>query len=116
MQEPLCLVDSENMPGADLGTITIDARVIVFTGVNQKSVPLDPVSVTPRLGHRDGSEARFTRSHPPERSLGAQRCASRGEGLSMEYRVERWRPIQKRALAATWAPTALPGDVARPCG
>ena len=52
MGEQLYLVDFENVPGVDLSGINIDARVIVFTGVNQKSVPLELVSATQRFGDR----------------------------------------------------------------
>ena len=52
--------------------------------------------------HRAGTGAKFTRGHPPERFLGATRCASQCEALSMEYRVKQLRPAQKRALAQAW--------------
>lgn len=52
MNEQLYLVDFENVPGVDLSTISIESRVIVFTGVNQKSVSLDLVSATQRFGER----------------------------------------------------------------
>lgn len=40
MNEQLYLVDFENVPGVDLSGISFESRVIVFTGVNQRSVPL----------------------------------------------------------------------------
>ena len=52
MSEQLYLVDYENVPGVDLSGISIESRVIVFTGVNQKSVPLALVSATQRFGDR----------------------------------------------------------------
>ena len=52
MNEQLYLVDFENVPGVDLSTINIESRVIVFTGVNQKSVSLELVSATQRFGER----------------------------------------------------------------
>lgn len=52
MSEQLYLVDFENVPGVDLSEISIESRVIVFTGVNQKSVPLELVSATQRFGDR----------------------------------------------------------------
>lgn len=52
MSEQLYLVDFENVPGADLSAISIESRVIVFTGVNQKSVSLELVSATQRFGDR----------------------------------------------------------------
>lgn len=52
MSEQLYLVDFENVPGVDLSGINIESRVIVFTGVNQKSVPLELVSATQRFGDR----------------------------------------------------------------
>ena len=52
MNEQLYLVDFENVPGVDLSGISLESRVIVFTGVNQKSVPLELVSATQRLGDR----------------------------------------------------------------
>ena len=52
--------------------------------------------------HRAGTGAKFTRGHPPERFLGATRCVSQGEALSMEHRVKQLRPAQKRTLAQTW--------------
>jgi PIN domain len=52
INEELFLVDFENVPGVDLSQIGIECRVIVFTGVNQKSVPLELVTATQRLGER----------------------------------------------------------------
>lgn len=52
MSELLFLVDFENVPGVDLSGISVDARVIIFTGVNQKSVPMELVSATQRFGNR----------------------------------------------------------------
>lgn len=52
MGEQLYLVDFENVPSVDQSEISIEARVIVFTGVNQKSVPLTLVSATQRFGDR----------------------------------------------------------------
>lgn len=52
MGEQLYLVDFENVPGVDLSGISIESRVIVFTGVNQKSVPLELVLATQRFGDR----------------------------------------------------------------
>lgn len=39
MSNELFLVDFENVPGVDLSKIASDCKVIVFTGVNQKSIP-----------------------------------------------------------------------------
>ena len=52
MSEELFLVDFENVPGVDLSQIGIECRVIVFTGVSQKSVPLELVTATQRFGER----------------------------------------------------------------
>lgn len=52
MSEQLYLVDFENLPGVDLSGIAIESRVIVFTGANQKSVPLELVLATQRFGDR----------------------------------------------------------------
>lgn len=52
MNEQLYLVDFENVPGIDLSSIGDESRVIVFTGVNQKSVPLELVSAAQRFGGR----------------------------------------------------------------
>lgn len=52
MSAQLYLVDFENVPGVDLSGISIESRVIVFTGVNQKSVPLELVAATQRFGDR----------------------------------------------------------------
>ena len=52
MSEQLYLVDFENVPSVDLSGISIESRVIVFTGANQKSVPLELVLATQRLGDR----------------------------------------------------------------
>lgn len=73
------------------------------------------VGVTPDLvvrmhKHRAGTGAKFTRSHPPERFLGAKCFGSKGEALSMEYQVKRLRSAQKRALALAWTRAeVLPG-------
>jgi hypothetical protein len=52
MNEELFLVDFENVPGVDLSQISVECRVIVFTGVGQKSVPLELVTATQRFGER----------------------------------------------------------------
>lgn len=52
MNEHLYLVDFENVPGVNLSGISVESRVIVFTGANQKSVPLELVSAAQRFGDR----------------------------------------------------------------
>lgn len=52
MGEQLYLIDFENVPGVDLSGISLESRVIVFTGVNQKTVPLELVAATQRFGDR----------------------------------------------------------------
>lgn len=52
MSEELYLVDFENVPGVDLSKIATDCKVIIFTGVNQKSIPVELVTATQRFGDR----------------------------------------------------------------
>lgn len=52
MSGQLFLVDFENVPAVDLKEIDSESKVIVFTGVSQKSVPLDLVTATQRFGER----------------------------------------------------------------
>ena len=52
MNEELFLVDFGNVPGVDLSQISTECRVIVFTGVGQKAVPLELVTATQRFGER----------------------------------------------------------------
>ena len=52
MSNELFLVDFENVPGVDLSKIASDCKVIVFTGVNQKSIPVELVTATQQFGDR----------------------------------------------------------------
>jgi hypothetical protein len=52
MNVELFLVDFENVPGVDLSQISLESRVIVFTGATQKSIPLELVTATQRFGER----------------------------------------------------------------
>ncbi len=48
----LLLVDFENVPRADLSRIDDSYRIIIFVGLSQKSVPIELVTATQRLGKR----------------------------------------------------------------
>lgn len=52
--------------------------------------------------HASGKGAMFTRLNAPERLLGSCACASRGEALSLEYRIKQMTAAEKRRLAASW--------------
>ena len=54
--------------------------------------------------HASGKGARYTRSHPPRRLLGAIACADRGDALRAEIAMKRLSPAQKRAAAAAHPP------------
>jgi len=53
MDKPrLLLVDFENVPRVDLTRLDESYRVIIFVGMSQKSVPLELVTATQKLGGR----------------------------------------------------------------
>lgn len=62
--------------------------------------------------HLQGKGARYTRSHPPLRVLGAQAHPDRSSALKAEFRIKQLTPAQKRAHAAqmTAVSSALEAD------
>lgn len=50
--------------------------------------------------HLRGKGARYTRSHPPLRILGAQACQDRSAALKAEFRIKQLTSTQKRVHAA----------------
>jgi len=50
--------------------------------------------------HRDGTGARYTRSHPPARLLGCEAHADRSAASKAEYLVKRMTAAEKRRFAA----------------
>jgi len=63
--------------------------------------------------HRAGKGARYTRSHPPARLLGAIPCPDRSAALRIEIEVKKLSPARKRELAslhAVNAPSPRVGD------
>ncbi len=49
--------------------------------------------------HLRGKGARYTRSHPPLRILGAEAHQDRSSALKAEFRIKQLTPTQKRAHA-----------------
>jgi len=56
--------------------------------------------------HRNGSGARYTRSHPPLRLLGSEMHPDRSAASKAEYRVKKLSAAEKRLLATTLAKPA----------
>lgn len=52
MSNKLLLIDFENVHQVDFGRLGEEFHVIVFVGASQKSVPMDMVASTQRLGNR----------------------------------------------------------------
>lgn len=52
MSNKLLLIDFENVHQVDLGRLGEEFNVIVFVGASQKSVPIDMVASTQKLGNR----------------------------------------------------------------
>ena len=52
MSNKLLLVDYENVQQVDFGRLDEDFQVMVFVGASQKSVPIDMVACTQKLGNR----------------------------------------------------------------
>jgi putative endonuclease len=50
--------------------------------------------------HQAGKGARYTRSHPPQRLLGACVYSDRSAAARAEYRIKQLSPADKRAYAA----------------
>jgi putative endonuclease len=50
--------------------------------------------------HQAGKGARYTRSHPPQRLLGACAHSDRSAAARAEYRIKQLSPADKRAYAA----------------
>lgn len=48
----LLLVDFENVPRADMSRLDDSYRIVIFVGLSQKSVPLELVTATQKLGSR----------------------------------------------------------------
>jgi len=53
--------------------------------------------------HLAGKGARYTRSHPPARLLGAIPCPDRSAALKIEIEVKKLSPARKRDLAGRHA-------------
>jgi putative endonuclease len=49
--------------------------------------------------HKDGSGARYTRSHPPLRLLGFEEHPDRSSASKAEYRIKQLTPAEKRSYA-----------------
>ena len=63
--------------------------------------------ITPDVGqrfaaHKNGTGARYTRSHPPVALLGSQAYPDRSTAAQAEYRVKRLSAAQKRQLAQSF--------------
>lgn len=58
--------------------------------------------------HAEGRGARYTRSHPPLRMLGAEAHADRSAASKAEHRIKRLAPADKRAWAASMRLAPLP--------
>ncbi len=54
LNQKLLLVDFENVPKFDSGHIDANLHVLIFIGASQKSVPIDLVVNTQKLGNRVG--------------------------------------------------------------
>lgn len=73
----------------------------IYTGIT--------VDVAARYSaHLAGKGARYTRSHPPCRLLGAGAHPDRSAAARAEYRIKQLSPAEKRAFAATLTETGLP--------
>jgi putative endonuclease len=57
--------------------------------------------------HKDGSGARYTRSHAPVKLLGFEVHRDRSAASQAEYRVKRLTPNEKRRYADTLMPVNL---------
>lgn len=57
--------------------------------------------------HKDGSGARYTRSHAPTKLLGFEVHRDRSAASQAEYRVKRLTPTEKRRFAETLTPVNL---------
>lgn len=49
--------------------------------------------------HKDGSGARYTRSHPPARLLGFEEHPDRSSASKAEYRIKQLTAAEKRSYA-----------------
>ena len=79
----------------------------IYTGI---TVDLD----ARYAAHKDGSGARYTRSHPPARLLGFEPHPDRSSASKAEYRIKRLTAPEKRCYAATLvADQLILGDL--PC-
>jgi putative endonuclease len=58
--------------------------------------------------HSSGKGAKFTRSNPPVRVLGAQAFASRSEALKAELALKKLDRTQKLAWARKWSVSCAP--------
>ena len=58
--------------------------------------------------HRNGSGARYTRSHPPARLLGVETHLDRSAASKAEHRIKQLTAPEKRLLAQTLAQTMMP--------
>ena len=54
--------------------------------------------------HQAGKGARYTRSHPPLRVVGAVACGTRSQALKAELAVKRMTPADKRAYCTSLPP------------
>ncbi|HSG23289.1 MAG TPA: GIY-YIG nuclease family protein [Azonexus sp.] len=66
----------------------------IYTGI---TVDLD----ARYAAHKDGSGARYTRSHPPTRLLGFETHPDRSSASKAEHRIKQLTATQKRRFAST---------------
>ncbi len=58
--------------------------------------------------HRNGSGARYTRSHPPARLLGVETHLDRSAASKAEHRIKQLTAPEKRQMAQTLTQTVMP--------
>ena len=56
--------------------------------------------------HKNGSGARYTRSHPPLRLLAFETHPNRSSASQAEYKTKQLTPAEKRRFAMSLLPTA----------
>lgn len=57
--------------------------------------------------HRQGTGARYTRSHPPARLLGYESHADRSSASKAEYRIKQLTASEKQRYASGLTPPAI---------
>ena len=58
--------------------------------------------------HKLGKGARYTRSHPPQKLLGAQEFPDRSTASKAEFQIKKLSPTEKRQFAMQLDPKLLP--------